>query len=208
MKKFNVTPDEQISAEVAQHSQERLRLTTRGKEKIRSKHASIIKKYTPKAKSILCIGCRDDSEVTDFKKAGFQSLGVDVSNETKLIKKADAHKLSDVFKPNQFDFVYASHCLEHMYDANLALDQIRKVTKLGIFLILPMGKSKDGTDRTAVSINHCSIFDIMVSPKYTLEELKKGHPVLDDFRSLGEFSVDYCRYDDKSVELLLNFKNP
>jgi len=51
------------------------------------------------------------------------------------IDQGDANKISDYVK-KQFDFVYSSHCLEHMDDPNFTISEWWKLVKPGGFLIV------------------------------------------------------------------------
>jgi SAM-dependent methyltransferase len=53
-------------------------------------------------------------------------------------KQGDANHITD-YVDRQFDFVYSSHCLEHMHDARAAIQEWWKLVKPGgvLFLIVP-----------------------------------------------------------------------
>ena len=123
-----------VKSEGEKHSRPGRKNHTKNKENIRIQHVKLIKR--PYIKRILCIGARDDSEVLSFKNAGFYAIGIDVTPESKYIEKLDAHKMN--YEENEFDFVYASHVLEHLYDPELVMKKIRKISQYGIFIILPI----------------------------------------------------------------------
>jgi ubiquinone/menaquinone biosynthesis C-methylase UbiE len=138
---------------------------------------------------MLCIGCRHDSEIVSFNKNGFSASGIDVAIETDLIKRMNAHDIKETFSENEFDVVYSSHSLEHMYDPKLVLEGIKKISKHGVFIVLPIQINGQP------SHSHPTMFDVMLNPP---QRLKKDNPVLDDFSCLGEFKVSYYKksYDE------------
>jgi len=194
MKKFIVTPEEQITEEIKKHSAKDKRETTAGKTKIRQGHVKIIKKYFPSVISVLCIGCRDDSEVKDFIKAGFKCKGIDVANESKYIKKLDAHKIATEFEENEFDLVYASHSLEHMYDIETILKGIKFISKTGVFIVLPKGGMRNGSDPAEANINHPAIFDVMVDNQIRDDNLS-------DFAILEPYKIKHRKLNKRDLEM-------
>jgi SAM-dependent methyltransferase len=208
MKKFKVEPEKQIQQEISQHSTEEKRKTTasKGKKAIRKNHIDQIKKLMPNAKSILCVGCRDKSEVKQFVQAGFNAIGIDIANKAELIRQVDAHEMNKHFEKGEFDLVYASHSLEHMHDINVVLRNIRKVAKMGAFIVLPMSSKA-----VIPTINHPTIFDIMENNAGSLEELKKNTSVMADFAPIGNYDITYYKVrkssdGPKELYLLLKFK--
>jgi SAM-dependent methyltransferase len=51
-------------------------------------------------------------------------------------KKLDAEKLTTVFPPNSFDFVFARNCIDHSYSPEIALSEMLKVVKSGYYMLL------------------------------------------------------------------------
>lgn len=204
MKIFKVDPKYQIEAEAKQHSAEEKRLTTKSKTKIRKKHINTIKKVFPKAKKILCIGCRHDAEVKDFIRNGYKAFGVDVANESKYIKRLDAHKLMSEFEEKSFDVVYASHSLEHMYDVKTVLENIRSIANIGVFIVLPQSGMRKGIDPGEPSVNHPSIFDVMDAKVSSKDELTDH--LLEDFKHLNKFDVAHYCIGIRDIEMAFRFK--
>ena len=144
-------------------------------------------------KSILCIGARDDSEILDFKNYFENAIGIDILNETKNILKLDAHEIKQNFSENQFDFVYASHCLEHMVDPEIVMEGIRYASKYGCFITLPAFET--------LYKSHCSLFDLsefifkheITSTEEVFRNInkKENSYLFDDFFSFGNFSIEY-----------------
>lgn len=115
---------------------------------------NVIKKNFPEAKTVLCIGCRDNSEVQAFIDSGFSAMGVDIVNESNLIKKLDAHELDGRF--GNFDVVYSSHSLEHMYDVNKVMRNIRGVEPKCVTILLPFQLKTYGA-----RLKHPTVFELM-----------------------------------------------
>jgi predicted SAM-dependent methyltransferase len=199
METININPEEIIKSEIKRHSNAKKRQITKDRKSYRLEDISIIKKYFPDIKDILCIGARDDQEVLDFINNGFpETIGIDISNETNLIKRIDAHKLNEHF--DKFDLVYTSHCLEHMYSIYTVLSNIRKLNPKGILIILPLQEK-------SVSLKHSNKFGIMGinnqndSIKIIEEEKKdifenphKHKSMWDDFKELGKFELLYWKF--------------
>lgn len=211
MKRFNIDPKKQIAAEIAQHSKKDKRMTTasKHKEKIRKNQINHILKLIPSAKTVLCVGCRDDSEVIQFNKAGLNAVGIDIANESNYIKKLDAHKMLEEFEPNSFDIVFSSHSLEHMHDPYKVLSNIRKVATKGLFIALPLPHATG--EATIASINHPAIFDIMTEDIASLKDLKEHKFALNDFESLKPYNVKWYKRRNqaglpKEVYVLFGFE--
>jgi hypothetical protein len=161
MRILPINPKVCIEAEGIKHSTKLKKDHTKSKDNSRIQHVELIKQ-NPNIKKILCIGARDNSEVLSFINAGFNATGIDVTPESKYVKKLDAHEMD--YKNNEFDFVYASHVLEHLYNPKLVMKKIRKISKYGIFIILPI------TDK--LRVGHPAIFNIMGNPpaEYTVPD--------------------------------------
>ena len=155
---------------------------------VRINDISLLKKIFLNAKSVLCVGSREDSEVRDFISGGFEAVGTDILDETKLIKKIDAHDLDKHFDENEFDVIFASHVLEHVLDAKKVMENIRCIAKEGVFIVLPITAWRKPTWK------HPTVFEIM-----KLEEKKETSDIFtkpdkykniwNDFGSLKPFKV-------------------
>ena len=98
-------------------------------------------------KKILCVGARDPSEVNFFRNKGIDALGIDLfSSDESVIKILDMHLLGDVFDENEFDIVFACHSLEHSIDPETVLKSMRKISKHGVFIVLPLHESPHKKD--------------------------------------------------------------
>jgi len=166
---------------------------------IRINDISSLKNFFPNAKSVLCIGSREDSEVRDFINNGFNTVGIDILDKTKLIKKIDAHDLNKHFGENEFDIIFASHVLEHVLDAKKVMVNIRSVAKDGVFIVLPI------TVWRKPSWKHPTIFEIMKVRKKeeTSGIFMKPHKyknIWDDFDSLKPFKLLDGRFRDGVTE--------
>lgn len=101
---------------------------------------------------VLCVGCRDYSELADFKTNNFQPVGIDLYSTHSEIQICDMHKLDEKFSENEFDFAYLSHVLEHSYNPHIVLQSLRKITKKGLYIILPLLKEPTPKDPCVFSI--------------------------------------------------------
>lgn len=171
----------------------------------RSEQISLIKKLMPDAKSVLCAGCRDDSEVLSFVKAGFEARGIDVNHETKLISKTSMEEMPDTIGEKSYDIVYSRHSLEHVAFPLVALESIRKVSKLGCFIIIPF-ENKEPRQK------HPSIFDIMTADPKNLSNqgLERWLELLkEDFSGVEPYELihysDQLRHDQREMELFLRW---
>jgi len=171
-------PNRLIHGESIKHSTQCKKNHTKGKEKIRMRHIELIKKNS-NIKKILCIGARDDSEVLSFINAGFNAIGIDVVPPSPHITQLDAHKME--YEENHFDFVYSAHTFEHFYDPVLVMKKVRKISKYGIFLVLPIVRNSNNANPTNFEIMHNtpeeytipdSDFDSF-APNHKVEHFKK-----------------------------------
>jgi hypothetical protein len=188
MKKFKIDPSHYIDLEEKKHSKENKQKTTGDTihSEWRRRRIKSIKHIWPKADSVVCVGARSDAEVNDFINYGFICEGVDVCTQTKLITKLDAHYLSSKFNENQFDIAYSCHSLEHMYNPELAMQEIRKVSSIGAVVTLPVCRN----DEEKIPDDcHPVIYDIMLKcpPKMTINNITPK--LLNDFKSFGEFKI-------------------
>ena len=82
---------------------------------------------------ILCIGCRNTSEIEYFRQKGAKTaIGIDLFSEHPDILIMDMHKMT--FEDNSFDLVYSSHSLEHSYDHKKVAKEIIRVLRSGTFM--------------------------------------------------------------------------
>ncbi len=144
---------------------------------------------TPNSKSVLCIGCRDDSEVQTFINKGYDAVGIDICVETDLITKLDMSDLTPDF--GTFDIVYCSHVLEHVIDPIKTLKAIKSVTNDSIFVTLPI------VDRLP-DIEHPTVYEIM---KHKPNTNFKNYPqAWEDFECLSPFKLRYNCYRNALTE--------
>jgi SAM-dependent methyltransferase len=193
MRKYDVSVEQQKLNEINKWSAKHT--NTIGREPQRLVHVSLIKQLFPNSKSILCVGSRIDHEVATFRNNGFDAIGIDIAYESDLVKRIDAHELMNHFEEGQFDIVYSSHSLEHMYDAELVLENIKKVSKNGVFITLPC-KSK-------LYKSHCSVFDLMVETEdeslfFDVGELSKREDLLEDFKNLKPYELIFYKKRETS----------
>ena len=111
------------------------------KARMRAKDIRNIKKIY-KGKRVLCLGCRDDAEVDDFTKNGFEAKGIDIL-PTKRQIVGDINRLENYFAPGSFDIGYSCHSLEHTNDPGHFLKIIRKICTEGLYLVIPIREYPD-----------------------------------------------------------------
>lgn len=98
--------------------------------------------------SVLCIGPRDTFELDSFKRKGFrQIVGIDLLSQGTDVLVMDMHQMT--FADDTFDVVYASHSLEHSYDAVRVVAEIIRVAKDCAILAIevPIKFTPRGADR-------------------------------------------------------------
>lgn len=77
---------------------------------------------------ILCVGCRDMTEINYFRDRGAKSVvGIDLFSQHEDILIMDMHQMD--FPNGRFDVVHSSHSLEHAYDAPRAIKEIVRVCR-------------------------------------------------------------------------------
>jgi len=178
----NIKKEKIIKYQIKLNDDVNRRALTSQRDLRRTEDSIHIKYHFPKANTILCIGARDDSEVLSFIKQGFLAEGIDVSNETQLITRKDISELDNNI---QYDIVYCSHVLEHISDPSVALHQIRKISRMGVFIILPI-------DNGNPNIEHPTIYDIM---KYKPEKhFNQTISAWNDFDLLQPYEMVYNCY--------------
>lgn len=165
---------------------------TVGRSSHREKDITLIKKnFGDSVEKVLCVGARHVSEVNHFKSNFKEVVGIDIVENIDGIIKVDAHDMQNYFKENQFDFVYSSHSLEHMVDAEKVIKNIRTVSKIGCLITLPIFNETYNS--------HCTLFDIckfLHENKGIENHLLKNrlHPsdeIFNDFKNLGDYTIEY-----------------
>jgi ubiquinone/menaquinone biosynthesis C-methylase UbiE len=132
-------------------------------------------------------------EVQDFISSGFNAIGTDILDKTKLIKKIDAHDLDKHFAEDEFDIIFASHVLEHVLDAKKVMRNIRYIAKEGVFIVLPITRGRGPTWK------HPTIFEIMKLQKKKetgdiFTKLDRYKNIWNDFDLLKPFKVIEGRF--------------
>jgi SAM-dependent methyltransferase len=89
---------------------------------------SYLKLKFPNYQYTLCLGARSGAEVQAFRDLGYFSIGIDINypKNSPYVLYGDFHKLD--FPENCFDFVY-SNCIDHVYNYELFLKEIKRVLK-------------------------------------------------------------------------------
>jgi len=209
-------PNSVIASEIRRHSTNKKRQLTIGRENFRREDIDVIKRNFSNVKTILCIGCRDDSEIKTFINSGFDALGIDVSIKSNLIRKCDAHNLTQYF--DKVDFVYASHSLEHMHSPEIVLKNIRQLNPYGVCITLPFQPRTQGS-----ILKHATLFEIMKvnDLKQSIHEIRNkkeqvlkdlNHSDWDDFKGLGNFELLDWKFRqlpniiEKEIVLYMRFK--
>ena len=102
--------------------------------------------------SVLCVGCRNALELDRFRAHGFEDVvGIDVFSQRADILVMDMHEMS--FPGDSFDVVYASHALEHSYDADRVVGEIARVARDGavVGVEVPVRAQASAADRIVFS---------------------------------------------------------
>jgi len=212
----NLNPEEVIESEKSRHSTAAKRNITKVRREYRLEDINIISKHFKNIKRILCVGARDDAEVKDFLNSGSFAVGIDVSNETKYIKRVDAHKLNEHFKST--DFVYSSHSLEHMYNPSKVLSNIRNLKPKGVYIVLPLQEKPASFKHPSkfqlmnIENQNDSIGKIEKQKKYIFENPENHPEIWSDFNELKPFNILEWRFRqgisarEKEVSFLLKLK--
>ncbi len=130
-------------------------------------------------KRVLCVGCREDAEVDDFTKAGFQAKGIDILATERQVR-GDMNRLDQYFKQGEFEVGYSCHTLEHTYDPMKVLAMIRKVCTEGVYLVLPLRQYPNAEEPIFLKIMQTREIE-------DLGELEQG---LGKFKLLGKWLRD------------------
>jgi SAM-dependent methyltransferase len=96
-------------------------------------------------RSVLCVGARDGTEVRAFVDQGAFAVGVDLNpaRASPWVVVGDFHRLQ--YADRSVDVVY-TNALDHVFDLERALSEVRRVLKPGgAFLVeLGLGTSEGG----------------------------------------------------------------
>jgi SAM-dependent methyltransferase len=106
----------------------------------------------PAGGAVLCVGCRNARELDRFRARGFEDVvGIDVFSQRDDILVMDMHEMS--FPDDSFDVVYASHALEHSYDAERVVREIGRVARDGsvVGVEVPVRAQASTADRIVFS---------------------------------------------------------
>src|SRR6266508_1450314 len=106
----------------------------------------------PSGGAVLCVGCRNTLELDRFRARGFEEVvGIDVFSQRADILVMDMHEMS--FPEDSFDVVYASHALEHSYDAERVVREIGRVARDGavVAVEVPIRAQASAADRIVFS---------------------------------------------------------
>ncbi|MDP2750694.1 MAG: class I SAM-dependent methyltransferase [Nanoarchaeota archaeon] len=106
----------------------------------------IIKKLNRKSKfkKTLDVGCADGSFSKKLKEDfGFDTYGIDISEKSVNLAnkngvKAKKHNLENLlpYPDNHFDLIISCEIIEHLYDTDFFIEELKRVLKKGGFMIL------------------------------------------------------------------------
>ena len=110
---------------------------------------------------ILDIGCYRGEAIRVFKsqRPELHITGLDIvpDNVDEAMSVADEAVVGDChqlpFEDKSFDWVFSQHTLEHCYDIPKAVSEMRRVSRRGIFLALPL-EGQEKYDATAGHFFH------------------------------------------------------
>ncbi len=84
---------------------------------------------------ILCVGCRNHAEIDYFYAKGVKKiLGIDLMSKHSDILVMDMHQMT--FPDNSFNVVYSSHSLEHAYDPQKVINEIKRICRPGGYVVI------------------------------------------------------------------------
>jgi len=120
--------------------------------------AKILRQLFPELKTVLCVGCRHESEINAFKEEGFDAVGIDIIKQNNIIT-CDMSKITEhiFFKDKKIDIMFCSHSLEHCLDFNGFL---KGVDYLGIKVI-----QVECPQRNTTNSWDCTFYDFMKKTK-------------------------------------------
>lgn len=120
-----------------QHSNSMYRTSRKSYDPYYERVVEDFKNYN--VKKILCVGARDESEVNYFRNKGIDAIGIDLfSKNQTIIKILDMHELGSNFSENEFDIIFSCHSLEHSVKPDKVLQDMKKISKYGVFIVLPL----------------------------------------------------------------------
>ncbi len=140
-------------------------------------------KSLPTRVDIIDIGCREGSAVAVFDShdAVSRIVGIDIVPEFVLeadlgraeIYEMDVHDLK--FTDGEFHWAFCSHVLEHCYDMDKAVAEIRRVASIGLFLVLPLeegGQFGDNSSHYFYASDPLTWLNRLVHPDWALGGLE------------------------------------
>lgn len=192
----------QIQKEKNKHSTEQKRNVTRNQVKIRQPYVDKILSdyFVNEIKNVICIGCRDDTELKMFEKNNIETIGIDVANETKKIIRSSAENINNLFKENQFDLAFSSHSLEHVAIPDLVMKNIRNIAKIGCYIILPREEIT-----SSPSPKHPVIYDISLC-KENDKKIDLIKSLEKDFKIFQPYEIKDIFYNKEMNEFHICFK--
>ncbi len=188
METFKETPEEILKYQISRNKKASSRRKTDGRTKSRMSYARVLKKVFSSCKRILSIGCRSKSELKFLKHRGYKVVGIDVIPGNHVVM--DAHEIGEHFEENQFDVVYAVHSIEHMYDVRQVFLGIRKVARLGCFIVVPTYRQK-----YLPNISHPTILDIMTKNRARMNKVTPKD--LEDFKVMQPFDLVNYKFNQR-----------
>ena len=112
----------------------------------------VIKSYCPDltpGASILCIGARNEIEVSILEREGFSGVtAIDLWSSSSKIRKMDMHALR--FREDSFDLIFASHVFEHAYDFPRVAHECARALRPGGYLFCAFPTGFEGNDHDRV----------------------------------------------------------
>ena len=181
-----------VSGEAKKHSTSQKRNVTKQKSSedyLKNIAKKLVFECFKNSKNVLCIGCRHEAELFLFEKHGLNVEGIDPAIQTNKIKQAPAEKMLEFFKEDQFDFIYASHSLEHVVIPEKVMGNIRKVAKSGCYIILPV------IIRDTPKIGHPTLYDICKQSQNSTKEALLIS-IKEDFKMFEPYNVEDIFYID------------
>jgi SAM-dependent methyltransferase len=147
---------------------------------------SYLKLDFPNYKYVLCLGARSGAEVQAFRELGYFSIGIDINypKNSPYVLYGDFHNLD--FPDNCFDFVY-SNCLDHVFNYELFLKDIKRVLKKeGRIIFDIQSGANEGHD-------NMSAFETKgwLDSQSLISELQKYHLTVDGRKNISTIMNQY-----------------